>query len=919
MAKDPDDSDEKTEIASGWTQFIKRPSLGKGGKSRSQNNRDSTQKMARDLELDFTRNAPSQNLPAGPLSQSAGKIHHEETVMLKRPESVAASRVDRFWRRLAYRLGIPGFSRSREPYSSPPTPAGGKLRSWVVATATAAILGWIGYDLFLSAPEEERSRSVRLETFRPKMPGTPTRPDPLKSSRLYDEAMKDYVSDTLVGYRRAADKLLLSATLDPGNVKALAMLVSCDLNLIDVSMKDERFFTVVSKLMEMTRTRGIDLPETVIANVEYFLAFNQPEAAQSRIVDYSRTHPQYGAEMFYYLALSFYQRGEMSSAVRYISQYPEQKISNPRVFYLRGRIAEALNNSSAATQEYQKAIQQNAWHSKSRLRLAALYAAGSNPASALPHLEKILSKPQLLPPKDLGLAYFLYAKAMGGDGKIAPALQAIERATRLDRDNSVYLLELYGLRYKSGERSWSLRKDARMYFFLAEGQKAALAGRTQEALTQYLQARQANENSPLPFLKIGDLFLSQFQLSNAKLNYEKAVSKARQNPEVWAKYIDVLIQGYEWGEAQKAIEKFQALVVSSSVIDRMLADLYSKQGRQIEAQAYYKRALSGDAIDPLAYLGYAKSLLAAKKYVDAQFFFSLALRFDPLNYDALSGFAQCIADTESIDRAISFLQAELKKTVKERVRLVDAVAEFQIQKGELDQAQANLEQARAIDPEYPRTYRLQAMIHLAQEGSDRYAIAKALDAFRLYSDKNPSDPIGYLERYRIFAKRTEFDKALGELDRVYAALPKYPGLHHLKGLLFSSMGNHRQAAAEYQIELNNNAGNAESLLGLGRALIELDSAQEALKNFTQAMQIQPRSAEAKQMAGYANYRLKNYAAAIALYQAALSLDRGNPVIYKRLGLALRDSGDARAASENFRKYLEMEPDAQDRAEFEKFL
>jgi Tfp pilus assembly protein PilF len=50
-------------------------------------------------------------------------------------------------------------------------------------------------------------------------------------------------------------------------------------------------------------------------------------------------------------------------------------------------------------------------------------------------------------------------------------------------------------------------------------------------------------------------------------------------------------------------------------------------------------------------------------------------------------------------------------------------------------------------------------------------------------------------------------------------------------------------------------------------------------------------------------------------RSAIDLDRANPLLYKRLGLIYRDMNDMNSACNSFRKYLEMEPDAQDKADF----
>jgi tetratricopeptide (TPR) repeat protein len=388
---------------------------------------------------------------------------------------------------------------------------------------------------------------------------------------------------------------------------------------------------------------------------------------------------------------------------------------------------------------------------------------------------------------------------------------------------------------------------------------------------------------------------------------------------VWSKYINALILSYDWDEARKAMERFKNLKVQQSAIDKLTADWYEKQNQHAEAQMYYKRAMSRDTVDPDVYIAYAKSLMATKNFKEAPFFFALALRFDPLNVDAVIGTAKCIAATDSIERAISMLQDELSKGNHPSAELLSAIAELYIQKGDWDQAQQNVDQARAADPDLATPWKLQAQIYMNRENFDKEATAKAAAAYQSFSERNPSDPSGYIERYNIFLKKGNFEAAGDELSKVFAQFPKYPRLHFLKGWMYSKQGNHKVAAEEYRKELENNPGNPLTMIELGKEMMELGQvtgpggAQELLNK---AMQLAPTSADAKQQAGYAAYLLKNYQAAIALYNAALVYDHANPMIYKRLGVAYRDMGDPASASAAFHKYLEMEPDAPDRAEFQ---
>ncbi len=798
-------------------------------------------------------------------------------------------------------------------------------KGYLRATLIAIALGYFAYDTFLSDPGP-KGTVVRPQIIRPRLPQfTQGKTDSAKSNELYIEGMRFYLRDTVTGYKAAEKKFHEAVSYDIGNIKALAMLASTYLNLIDSSNKDEKYFSTISKLIELSRGRAVDLPETVIADVEYYITANKPEAAQGRVIEYSRTHENFAQtapEMFYYISLAYYHRGDARTAARYLAEYPEQTIRTPKVFYLRGLIAEKLGDTDLALKQYNKAIRLYDHHAKSHLKISELFYKAGNIKDAQFHLSFMIGKPenaQLLAPKDLAQAYYLDAIYSEQTQNWSQALFDLERAIKLDNKNHEYLLEYYTLRARAGDKSDELRNEARMYYFLGEGERLLREGKQNDALSQFLQARKMNPNSSLPLIKTGDMFRYFNDLGNARLNYKKAAEMAPKNIEVWSKYISVLIQSFEWEEAQQAMDRFRKLPVPQSAIDKAAADLYEKQGRSSEAQVYYRNAMAREVIDPDVYIAYAKSLMNTGNYQDAPFFFALALRLDPLNVEAVIGTAKSIAASESIERAISMLSDELKKGTGSKAELLAAIAEFQIQKGSVDQAKQNIEQAMSLSPDFAYPWKLMAKIYMNREGTDKTALEKALAAYKSYSDRNVSDPSGYLERYRVFIRRMEFDKAAEELDKIFAVYPKYPNLHYYKGALFGIMGNQKAAVEEYQLELKNNPSNVNTMIALGKTYIEIGMVQDSLNEFVKAMNVAPQASEAKHQAGYANYLLKNYSAAVALYLAAAATDKGNPQIFKRLGQAYQQLGDTQNAAINFRKYIEMEPDAPDRSQIERFL
>jgi tetratricopeptide (TPR) repeat protein len=812
-------------------------------------------------------------------------------------------------------LNRPGLEPAKKRFR---IPKGGEIARILLISAA---LGYFAYDGFLKENiDVSKQVLAKSASFRPSVPKVVEgRSDPEQSQKLYEEGLRYFTLDHVQGYRAAAARFSQSASLDSDNLKAFAMLASAYVNLIDTSTKDETFFSVISRLLELAKARGIDLPEIVIAEAEFLNATGRPDAAVQKIVEHTKGRSSFDPSLFVYVSEAFLEKGNPKEASKYIQNFPDNRAWSPRIFYLRGRIAEELGDSAGALEQFDKALKGWPTHSKSRLKKAELGWKAGNASQIGPDLDAILAQPDFLAPKDLALAYYLASQHYSVRQDYEAALVAIERALKLERNNSDYLLEYYTLLAREGRSVGQAKSEARMYYFLGEGEKALKGGHANEALAQFLNARTENPKSVQPLVKIGDMFLQLNDLPNARVNYQKAAEMAPNSMDIWSKYISILIQSYEWDDAQKAMDKFRKLPVGQSSIDKAAGDMYAKQNRLAEAANFYRKAMSRETIDPDVYIAYGKILMAAKSFKDAPFFFSLARRFDPLNTEPVILTAKAISEVEGPDAGMHFLQDEMQRGSSARAEYLSALAELEIAKGQWSSAQQYLDQARRANPEYAYPWKLQAQIYLNDENTDKKALDRALEAFKSYSDRNPSDPSGYLERYRIFMKKAQFQNAEEELNRIYTIYPKYPNLHFFKGVMYANMGNHKVAADEFMTELANNPNSATTLVALGKALLELGDAKTALTHLVKAMAIQPTNAEAKMHAAVANQRMKNYAGAIALFKAAVQIDTGNPLLYKRMGECYREMGDAMNARAAFQKYLQMEPDAFDKAEFERYL
>ncbi|MBU6374984.1 MAG: tetratricopeptide repeat protein, partial [Bdellovibrionales bacterium] len=505
------------------------------------------------------------------------------------------------------------------------------------------------------------------------------------------------------------------------------------------------------------------------------------------------------------------------------------------------------------------------------------------------------------------------------EGRVDVALGLVERSMRLEPKNAGYSLQYYLLRARAGDSNPAVRKDARLFYHLAEGERLAREGKVEEALIQFLEASRENPKSAIPYVKRGDLFyLIKKDVLNARQAYKKAAEAAPRSVDVWARYIELLIQSFEWDEAMKALEKFKRLPVQQGVVDKVLGDWYSRQGKHLDAQVHYRKAMSRSYIDPSVYLAYGNSLILSKSYKLAPFVFSLAMRVDPENHEAILGTAEAIAGNDGLDSAVTYLRGELQKGRGTRVELLCGIASLLIRKGKLDQAEELVEQAKSLRNEAALPWKLTADIALAR-GSEKKWRESADAAYQAYLSRNASDANIMYQRYRVLLDLGLYEKADMVLGQIYLAYPKYPSIHFSKGQIYVRLGNYKEAIREFEQELKNGNVSTANLVELGKAFLQINEPERALGHFVQAIKENPNASEPKLQAGQANFVLMRYEAAVAMYQEALRLDGGNPLIYRHLGYVYRAIGDSGSMRWAFEKYLEMEPDAADKAEIQRNL
>jgi len=781
------------------------------------------------------------------------------------------------------------------------------------------LLALVSYEMMFEDDDEPKAKqNVVMVPVRPQLPvssGIPV--DPATSEKIYMMGLKPYFQDTVKDYRRAAEIFHQALKYDPQNVAALSMLASSYLNLIESSNQDENTFSVINKLIDLSKVKQATAVETLIAEVEFLANSRRYDAAIQKLVEYSKVAGKIDPSLYYYIGWLYYLKHENANALKYLNLIPASALPMPKLYYLRGLLHEESSEYDEALSEYKRALHINPNHARSIMGVIRIAEKKGALKAMLKQIEFLTGNYSLQSPNEYIQTLIFRSKIALLYKREDVAVESLNQALRLDPKNEELKLEYYTLLSQSGKDP-RLKKLAQMYSLLLDGEKYAREGKVHEATTVFIQAKDTFPKSEIPVAKMGDLFYQAGEYNKAEINYKAAMLLNPKAVHIAIKLIDSSIKNHDWDDAQKYLGKYRSFPELKSSIDRLAGDLAAQQGNVQAAVTFYRKAMARDSIDTDVYTAYANILRDMEQCKDAQFFYSVAQKFDPFNIDAILGSAKCLLKTDNVQLAVSRIQDELVRLPKARADLTAGIAEIYLIAGDDDKALQFADQAIEIESTYPESYRIKGQVYLHKMISQKDAKKKALEAFKSYSDRKVSDPFGYIQRFEIFLSDSNFEQATEELNRVFEISPRFPELHYRRAQLYTKMGRVKDALLELDEELKVNTRLVKALVERGNLLLRMNQGEDAMKDFIKAMELDPQSAAAKMGAGYVNYLKRQFPSAIALYQAALALDKGNPEIHKKLGLAYRDSGDMTRAAQSFRNYLDLAPDAPDHQEFEQY-
>jgi tetratricopeptide (TPR) repeat protein len=371
------------------------------------------------------------------------------------------------------------------------------------------------------------------------------------------------------------------------------------------------------------------------------------------------------------------------------------------------------------------------------------------------------------------------------------------------------------------------------------------------------------------------------------------------------------VEAGDLAAAQADFEQVVQLAPEIAEGHSALGSVLVQLGQPRRAIPELERALAIKAEDPSARVNLAIACEETQAYDKALALFRALDQAGgaPLPTDAVLSYVRALAATKQTDLARSRLQraiADGPSGSPDAASLYDALGSLEAQQQDWPSAQAQFEQALAIEPGLAAAHLHLGLTLVAEQRS-----ADGLRELTTASQLAPDSVSAQLELGRALVAADQDEQAIPPLRRATALAPESLDAKYQLALALQGAGQEEQAIPLFQQVVDAQPRNAPALTNLALALVQTGKSQQALPLYERALAETPGDALVHQDLGVAYLQQSDLDDAIREFRAGLRLNPQAYELHYNLGLALKLKDDVAGAAAELEQAARLNPDSPD--------
>ncbi len=269
-------------------------------------------------------------------------------------------------------------------------------------------------------------------------------------------------------------------------------------------------------------------------------------------------------------------------------------------------------------------------------------------------------------------------------------------------------------------------------------------------------------------------------------------------------------------------------------------EVYRHKGELDRALTNYNASILRSPRSTLDHIGRGQTYLRKGDLDHALSDFNNAIRINPTkSSEAYSGRGEVYSRQGDYDRALAEYDSAIRLDPSDSDAYVDR-AEVHERRGDYENAIKDAGRAIRLDPKWAHPHSVLGRVYYLQGNYDR-ALSECDEAIRL----DPSGSDAYGGRAEVHARRGDHEMAIRDAEQAIRLDPKWPYPHAVLAYTFAKKGDFGRAQSEIDDAFRLDSKSAGAFLHRGDIYLLRKEPQLALKDFEDALALNPHSMLAK--------------------------------------------------------------------------
>ncbi len=361
-------------------------------------------------------------------------------------------------------------------------------------------------------------------------------------------------------------------------------------------------------------------------------------------------------------------------------------------------------------------------------------------------------------------------------------------------------------------------------------------------------------------------------------------------------------------KAKKQINKISSTeLVSTYYYASMLGRYFDANKNFFTSISWLKKSISMNPLNDSDFYYMAQMFLRHNKLKDANTVIKKAMSLDPENIDYKILYSKVVYEFSGSDSAIGYLR-DVLSSHPSHPKVMAQIAIFYHQSGQLQLFDNMFKKIKAM-PQVDSSF--YAYLISASKLDEKYR--DVVKYSLAYLKLNPGDLFRRMELGAYLINKGNLGDAEAVIKEVVSRLPNYPKANYYLAKIYMLKKEYKKALEFADLERKFSPTSEFGFGITGEILRRMEKYPESIKMLEQSIARNSKSIESLTSLAWIKSRQNYNDEAKELYLRVLREEPGNALTHRALGYVYKSMGQSKLAIESFKVYLDLMPNAPDKA------